>query len=178
MATTQITPDNNAVLAEIFIAAPPDRVFQALTDPAQMPLWWGEKGMYRITECQNDLRPGGKWVSVGVGADGKSFQVDGEYIEIDRPRLLVYTWNPSFAHLHNTMVRVELEPRDVHGLQHRGPHRVGTGTLVKIRHEGFAGDFTQAKSHGEGWTRVLGWMQAFVETGATLDTRSEQTPSC
>ncbi len=25
MATTQITPDNNAVLAEIFIAAPPDR---------------------------------------------------------------------------------------------------------------------------------------------------------
>ncbi len=89
MATTQITPDNNAVLAEIFIAAPPDRVFQALTDPAQMPLWWGEKDMYRITECKNDLRPGGKWVSVGVGADGKSFQVDGEYIEIDRPRLLV-----------------------------------------------------------------------------------------
>ena len=178
MATTQITPDNNAVLAEVFIAAPPDRVFQALTDPAQMPLWWGEKGMYRITECKNDLRPGGKWVSVGVGADGKSFQVDGEYIEIDRPRLLVYTWNPSFAHLHNTTVRVELEPRDVHGLQHRGPQRVGTGTLVKIRHEGFAGDFAQAKSHGEGWTRVLGWMQAFVETGATVDTRSEQTPSC
>jgi uncharacterized protein YndB with AHSA1/START domain len=178
MATTQITPDNNAVLAEIFIAAPPDRVFQALTDPAQMPLWWGEKGMYRITECKNDLRLGGKWVSVGVGADGKSFQVDGEYIEIDPPRLLVYTWNPSFAHLHNTTVRVELEPRDVHGLQHRGPPRVGTGTLVKIRHEGFAGDFAQAKSHGEGWTRVLGWMQAFVETGATVDTRSEKNPGC
>jgi len=175
MATTQITPDNNAVLAEVFIAAPPDRVFQALTDPAQMPLWWGEKGMYRITECKNDLRPGGKWVSVGVGADGKSFQVDGEYIEIDRPRLLVYSWNPSFAHLHNTTVRVELEARDVHGLQHRGPQRVGTGTLVKIRHEGFAGDFAQAKGHGEGWARVLDWMKAFVETGATLDTRSEQT---
>jgi uncharacterized protein YndB with AHSA1/START domain len=153
MATTHITPNNNAVLAEIFIAAPPDRVFQALTDPAQMPLWWGEKGMYRITECKNDLRPGGKWVSAGVGADGKSFQVDGEY----------------------TTVRVELEPRDVHGLQHRGPQRVGTGTLVKIRHEGFAGDSAQAKGHGEGWARVLGWMKAFVETGATLDARSEQT---
>ncbi len=49
MATTQITPDNNVVLAEIFIAAPPDRVFQALTDPAQMSQWWGQKEMYRVT---------------------------------------------------------------------------------------------------------------------------------
>jgi uncharacterized protein YndB with AHSA1/START domain len=172
MATTQITPDNNAVLAEIFIAAPPDRVFQAMTDPAQMPQWWGAKGLYRVTEFKADLRPGGKWASVGVGADGSSFQVDGEYIEIDRPRLLVYSWNPSFSHLHNTTVRIELEPRDVHGLQHAGPQRVGTGTLVKLRHEGFAGDFPQAKSHGEGWTRVLGWMQSFVETGGTVDTRT------
>ena len=37
MATTQITPDNDVVTAEIFIAAPPDRVFQALTDPTQLP---------------------------------------------------------------------------------------------------------------------------------------------
>src|SRR5260370_39396964 len=171
MATTQITPDNNVVLAEIFIAAPPDRVFQALTDPAQMSKWWGEKGLYRVMEHKADLRPGGKWSGTGVSADGKPFTVDGEYIEIDRPRLIVYTWNPSFAHLHETTVRIELEPRDVHGLQHRGPQRVGTGTLVKIRHEGFAGDFEQANGHSEGWARVLVWMQAFVETGATVDTR-------
>src|SRR5713101_5883419 len=44
MATTQITPDKNTVLAEIFIAAPPDRVFQALTDPKQMSQWWGPEG--------------------------------------------------------------------------------------------------------------------------------------
>ena len=170
--SSHITPDNDVVTAEIFIAAPRERVFQALTDPAQVSFWWGAKGLYRITEYKADVRPGGKWVSVGVGADGKSFQVDGEYVEIDRPRLIVYTWNPSFAHLHNTTVRIELEPRDVHGLQHRGPQRVGTGTLVKIRHEGFAGDFAQAKGHSEGWVRVLGWMQSFVETGATVDTRS------
>src|SRR5229473_4158394 len=175
MATTQITPDNNTVLAEIFIAAPPDRVFQALTDPQQMAKWWGQKGMYRVTECKGDLRPGGKWSSAGVSADGKPFSVDGEYLEIDRPRLLVYTWNPSFAHLLKTTVRCELEPQDVHGLQHRGPQRVGTGTLVKIRQDGFAGNVQQAQGHSIGWAKVLGWMQAFVETGATLDTRSEQT---
>ena len=57
-----------------------------------MSQWWGEKGLYRVTENHSDLRPGGKWSS----ADGKPFSVDGEYLEIDRPRLLVYTWNPKF----------------------------------------------------------------------------------
>ena len=56
------------------------------------------------------MRPGGKWSSAGVSADGKPFSVDGEYLEVDRPRLLVYTWNPSFAHKLKTTVRFELEP--------------------------------------------------------------------
>jgi hypothetical protein len=42
---------------------------------------------------------------------------------------------------------------------------------VKIRHDGFAGNVEQAKAHGDGWIRVLGWMQAFVEQGKTVDTR-------
>jgi uncharacterized protein YndB with AHSA1/START domain len=37
MATATITPDQNAVIAEIFIAAPPARVFQAISDPNQLP---------------------------------------------------------------------------------------------------------------------------------------------
>ncbi len=172
MATTQITPDNDVVLAEIFIAAPPDRVFQALTEPKQMAQWWGQKGMYRVTENKADLRPGGKWSSAGVSANGEPFEVDGEYLEIDRPRLLVYTWNPSFAHKLKTTVRCELEPRDVHGLHQAGTHRVGTGTLVKIRQEGFAGNIQQAQSHSQGWMKVLGWMQAYVERGETVDTRN------
>jgi len=74
MATATVTPDQDIVLAEIFIAAPPERVFQAVTDPNQMPKWWGQEGMYRITECKADLRPGGKWSSVGVEAGGKAFR--------------------------------------------------------------------------------------------------------
>jgi len=171
MATSAITPDQNAVVAEIFIAAPPERVFQAITDPHQMPQWWGQQGMYRITEWQADLRPGGKWSSVGMGADGKSFRVDGEYLEVDPPRLLVHTWIASYSGPLKTVVRWELEPREVHGLQHRGPRRVGMGTVVKVRQEGFAGDSQACASHAQGWTRVLGWMQAFVEEGETVDSR-------
>jgi uncharacterized protein YndB with AHSA1/START domain len=171
MATSSVTPDNDAVLAEVFIAAPPERVFQAITDPKQMPLWWGQQGLYRVTEWKADLRPGGKWQSDGVGADGTVFRVEGEYLEIDPPRLLVHTWIASYATTLKTVVRWELESREVHGLQHKGPQKVSTGTFVKIRHEGFAGSPEQAKGHSQGWVRVLGWMQAFVEQGATVDTR-------
>lgn len=177
MATAQISPDANTLEVEIFIAAPPERVFQALTDPKQMAQWWGEKGLYRVTVNEADLRIGGRWSSSGVAADGKPFSVDGEYIEIDRPHLLVYTWNPSFAHTVKTTVRCELVPQNVHGLQPRGPQRVGTGTLVKIRQDGFAGNLQSAQDHSRGWTRVLGWLQAFVETGATIDSRPEASSS-
>src|SRR5467141_5246975 len=171
MATVAITPDQDVVTAEIFIAAPPARVFEAITDPYQMPKWWGQQGMYKITEWKGDLRPGGKWSSVGVGDDGTSFRVDGEYLEVDPPRLLVHTWIASWSCLLKTVVRWELEPRTVHGLQHRGPQKVGTGTVVKIRQEGFANAPEAARGHAQGWTRILGWMQAFVEKGETVDTR-------
>jgi uncharacterized protein YndB with AHSA1/START domain len=176
MATVAITPDQDMIEAEIFVAAPPERVFQALTDPKQMPHWWGQRGMYRITEWKNDLRPGGKWSSVGVGADGTTFRVDGEYLEVDPPRLLVHTWVPSYRETLNTVVRWELEPREVHGLQQRGPHKQGTGTMVKLRHQGFAGNAQAVADHGHGWKRVLGWMQAFLEYNETVDGRPVFVP--
>jgi uncharacterized protein YndB with AHSA1/START domain len=172
MATAVVTPDNDTVLAEVFIAAPPERVFQAITDPKQMPLWWGQQGRYRVTEWKADLRPGGKWQSDGVGVDGTKFRVEGEYLEVDRPRLLIHTWIASYSPSLKTVVRWELESRGVHNLQLSGPQKAGTGTFVKIRHSGFASMPEQAKSHGEGWLRVLGWMQAFVEEGKTIDTRT------
>jgi uncharacterized protein YndB with AHSA1/START domain len=171
MATTAITPNQDAIVGEIFIAAPPTRVFQAITDPNQMPLWWGARGLYRVTEWKADLRVGGKWSSDGVGADGKPFRVEGEYLEIDPPRLLVHTWMYSWGS-QKTVVRWELEPQNVHGLHPSGPRKAGTGTLVKIRHEGFAGDPAGAAGHSDGWKRVLGWLSGFVESGETVDTRA------
>jgi uncharacterized protein YndB with AHSA1/START domain len=170
MATATITPDQDAIVGEVFIAAPPARVFQAITDPKQMPMWWGQKDMYHITEWKADLRVGGKWSSVGVNADGRPFRIDGEYLEVDPPRLLVHTWIASYSGSRKTVVHWELKPHSLHGLHPDGPRKAATGTLVKIRHSGFAGDPEAAKSHGEGWQRVLGWLQAFIEKGETVDT--------
>jgi uncharacterized protein YndB with AHSA1/START domain len=171
MANGAITPDQDVVTCEIFIAAPPARVFEAITDPRQLPQWWGQKEMYRVTNFESDLRVHGKWKSTGVGANGDPFQVSGEYLEVDPPRLLVQTWTSSYASNLKTTVRWELEPHGVHGLHPNGPQRAGTGTLVKIHHSGFAGKAEQAKSHAQGWGRVLVWAQLFVEKGQTVETR-------
>ena len=169
MATATVTPDQNAVIAEIFIAAPPARVFQAISDPAQLPQWWGQKGLYHVTKSTMDVRPGGKWRSDGVGDDGQPFYVEGEYLEVDPPRLLVHTWMGSYSGPMKTTVRWELEPQTLHGLHPSGPKKSGTGTLVRVTQEGFAGNLQFASGHGEGWKRVLGWLEAFVESGEAVD---------
>jgi uncharacterized protein YndB with AHSA1/START domain len=167
MATSTITPDQNAVIAEIFIAAPPARVFQAISDPTQLPRWWGQDGLYHVTKSTMDVRPGGKWRSEGAGADGRTFYVEGEYLEVDPPRRLVHTWVSSYD-TSRTVVRWELEPQTVNSLHPSGPKKSGTGTLVRVTQEGFGTNIESAKNHGEGWKRVLGWLEAFVEgtTGA------------
>lgn len=158
MATATITPDQDAVLAEIHIDAPPERVFQAITDPRQMLQWWGQKGLYRCSSFHTDVRPGGNWRSEGVNENGQSFHVGGEYLEVDPPRLLVYTWIAGWTGDLETTVRWELSESD-------------GGTLVTIRHAGFAARPGAVKEHALGWQRVLGWMQAFVEEGATVNSR-------
>lgn len=81
MATTAINPDQDVITGEIFVAAPPARVFQALTAPKEIPRWWGAAGLYTITQSKADLRVGGKWSSEGLAADGKTVCVEGEYLD-------------------------------------------------------------------------------------------------
>jgi len=171
MATAQLTPDNDTILAEVFIAAPPARVFEAITDPKQLTQWWGQKGVFKVLDSNYDLRPGGKWSYDGVGPNGAPFHMEGEYLEVDPPRLLVQTRRADFVGEFETIVRWELEPREVHGLHGSGTHRVGTGTLVRVRHSGFASHLEQAKSHNTGWSASLNWLKDFIEKGETFEMR-------
>jgi len=115
--------------------------------------------MYHHTDWQADVRPGGPWRSEGVGdADGAPYNVQGEYVEVEPPRLVSYTWVASWAGTEKTLVRWELEAKD-------------GGTLVRLRHSGFA-ESTAAQGHYDGWIRVIGWMQAFAEKGETVENRA------
>jgi uncharacterized protein YndB with AHSA1/START domain len=123
VATSKVTHDSDEIISEIHIAAQPDRVFQALVDPEQVVKWWGQGGVYRCTEFAADLRTGGKWHSAGVGPDGGRFEVTGEYVEVDPPRVLAYTWIASWTGDVKTTVRWELEPTNQGTLGQDPPHR-------------------------------------------------------
>jgi glutathione S-transferase len=163
MATATISLDQDAIQAEVHILAPPEHVFQALTDPRQLLQWWGQKGMYHPTDWEGDVRPGGQWRCDGASdTDGSAYHVSGEYVEVDPPRLVSYTWIASWSGPLKTLVRWDLEG-------------ASGGTLVRLRHSGFAGAAAAVQGHYQGWLRVIVWMQAFVEKGETLETRSAIT---
>jgi uncharacterized protein YndB with AHSA1/START domain len=158
MATSNVSPDADAIISEIQITAPPERVFQALIDPQQVVRWWGQKGIYRCTDFEAELRTGGKWRSTGIGPDGRAFEVHGEILEVDPPRILAYSWVSSWTGEAKTTVRWELEPQS-------------QGTLVSIRHSGFAAHPELAQNY-RGWPRMLGWLQSLLEKGESVDDRA------
>ena len=131
------------------INASPERIFRALTTQEQAE-WWGQ-GPYRTHDYVIDLRPGGRWSCKATSPKGDTSTVGGEYITVDPPRVLEYTWEPSWDNFAVSRVRIELEPR-------------GKGTRLTLVHTGFEGREQMVENHKQGWTMVLGWLSGYVTT--------------
>jgi uncharacterized protein YndB with AHSA1/START domain len=158
MLKARITPDQDTIVAEIEISAPPSRVFQALTDPDQLVRWFSDASC-PVKFWQMDARLGGAYnYATGkssVVVNGVSeFKCHGEITEIDPPRLLVYTWISNW-HLDaekKTTVRWELTP-------------TATGTHVKVTHSGLAQDPAARADYSGGWPGAIEKLKQFAETG-------------
>jgi uncharacterized protein YndB with AHSA1/START domain len=140
------------IIATVEIAAPPERVFKAVASE-EITKWWGSPATYQTTEWTGDVRVGGKWRSQGKSADGSTFAVEGEFLQVEPPHHLVHTWKAPWDGNHVTTVTCRLEAID-------------GGTRVTLRHEGFAGRPESCAGHAEGWERVLGWLKGFVSPAA------------
>ena len=169
MATAAITPDQDTITAEIFIAAPPERVFQAITGPAQMQRWWGRPGCTSSRNGRPICAPAASGRALApepIPSPSASRANTSKWIR------LAGWYKPGWpAGPARPTPSWELEPQSVHGLHPRGPRKAGTGTLVKIRHEGFAAVPQALAGHTEGWKRVMGWLVAYLERGETVDSR-------
>ncbi len=139
---------DDTLTLEVTIRAPAERVFTALTSPEERVRWWGVEGRFRTQHMESDLRPGGHWLMSGSGVGGRPFTIRGVYQEIERPRLLSFTWSASWqADELETLVRLELQEKD--GL-----------TTVRLTHSGLT-ESVRAQ-HG-GWPEVLALLQAHAE---------------
>jgi uncharacterized protein YndB with AHSA1/START domain len=131
-------PETAAVVErEIRIAARPETVFDFLVDPEKMVRWKGRS-------AELDPRPGGVYrVEISDQAIAR-----GEYVEIERPKRVVFTWGwegqetgPHGVAPGSSRVEVELSPD-------------GDGTLVRLRHLDLPED--EREIHGQGWDNYLG----------------------
>jgi uncharacterized protein YndB with AHSA1/START domain len=149
----------DAIIEQIEIQASPETVYEAWTTPEQVVEWWGEEGLYGVKKWTCDVRVGGKWRAEGVKKDGQDFSVEGEYLKVDPPKYLSFTWSkPTWAE-DCGMTTVELEFQ-----------KTAKGTLLKLKHHGFTNQAIR-DDHKQGWPRVLGWLSAYVSKKAPLRAR-------
>ena len=156
MSAEPVLLKEDSVVAEVEIAAPPQRVFQALTSSDQLIGWWISDTCV-IERWNIDPRPGGRWyfktgksTQVINGVD--AFEAHGEILEYSPPRLLVYTWiaNWNDQPSQTTVVSWELSA-------------TAGGTHVRVTHSGLAKMPVARKDYAGGWTGVLGLLRKFLE---------------
>ncbi len=88
--TPSVNHDLDLVLERV-VDVPPALVYRAWTEPALLMPWFCPKP-WRTTECDIDLRPGGRFRTVMVGPDGEQGDAgEGCYLEIVPNARLVWT---------------------------------------------------------------------------------------
>ena len=151
-----IEGQTTSVRLERSYEAPPEAVFDAWTNPEVLRRWWVADPSWRTPLAEVDLRVGGGYrLTMEEPGSGARHTVQGEYLEIRRPELLVYSW------------RWELEEG---GTGHESTVTVrfiadGGRTNVVLEHAGLE-DRGSAERHAAGWTGCLENLQARVMEAA------------
>ena len=92
------------------VRATAEQIFDLWTKPDLMVRWMSPYSGAVDCKASCDLRPGGAF-SLVMSSEESSREVSGTYVEVDRPRKLVFTWIGPLTNNVNTLVTVELHPR-------------------------------------------------------------------
>jgi uncharacterized protein YndB with AHSA1/START domain len=128
--------------------APPERVWQAWTDPQALSRWFGPGPVDCVTRAQLDVRAGGRYDIAFRTPDGEEHRVFGVYEEVSAPRVLSFTWAWQSTPDRVSFVRVELQPD-------------GAGTRMAFRHDRFF-DRAARDNHERGWMATLAKLDALL----------------
>jgi uncharacterized protein YndB with AHSA1/START domain len=92
------------------LPAPRADVFRAMTDELKLARWWGPRG-FTAPSIDLDPRPGGSYVIEMQPPEGETFHLRGEFLQVDAPERLVYTfrWDPPDPDDRETVVTLSLQ---------------------------------------------------------------------
>ena len=138
---------------ECLLDAPRERVFSMLTEPVELVKWWGPRG-FTTPETQLGLAVGGRYRFSMQPPDGELFHLAGEFLEIDPPSRLVYTfrWEEPTPDDRETVVTISLGS-------------LGGATRVALSQSGFATE-ERVALHRSGWTESFEKLREAIESGA------------
>ena len=120
-------------------AADQERVFDAWLDPAKASRFLFATPTGRMIKAEIDPHLGGRFLFV-ERRDGTDVEHHGQYLEIDRPHRLVFSfWLPQYSS-EKTVVELDFAPLDL-------------GCVITLTHEGVYEDFIARTEHG--WTMIL-----------------------
>ena len=137
-----------------FVPAPPDVVWNALTDPAAMAKWWGPEG-FVCPSVDWDPQPGNAFRIAMQPPQGELFHLRGEFREVTAPNRLVFSfvWDPPDPDDRETVAALALE-------------RLGeAGTELEL-HQGWFATEERRALHEEGWADSLNRLAAVLREAA------------
>ncbi|PRX50409.1 ArsR family transcriptional regulator [Prauserella shujinwangii] len=170
LALENTAMNDDAFVYTTYIRTGPERLWQALTDPAFTRRYWGvsfesgwaagspmtwEENGHRITDPEQVV------------------------LESDPPRRLSYTWHtftPEWAEgagvSADLLARLQAEPRSRVTFE---LEPLGDQVKLTVVHDGFGGDSALRGMVGEGWPHLLSGLKTLLETGETLPEPPRET---
>jgi uncharacterized protein YndB with AHSA1/START domain len=142
----------------VYIAAPVERVWNALVDSDVTRQYWGH-------ENRSDWKPGSRWEHVRIGPDNV-VDIAGKVIEIDPPHRLVTSWHAPDGEgdsARTSQVTYEITP-------------MGEESKLVVTHSDLNEPGMRA-GVSQGWPLVLSSLKSFLESGkglAALDRRIKE----
>jgi uncharacterized protein YndB with AHSA1/START domain len=122
------------------VSARAEQIFDLWTQPDLMVRWMSPFPGAVDCKASSDLRPGGAF-SLVMSSGEASREVTGTYVQIERPRKLVFTWMGPLTNNVNTLVTLELNPR-------------GDETDLVLTHERLPTPEMHV-GHTKGWGNIL-----------------------
>jgi uncharacterized protein YndB with AHSA1/START domain len=128
-----------------------EEVFDAWTDPMSLMEFMKPGDVQRV-DVEVDARVGGRFRIDMIGV-GDVHRHTGEYLAIDRPRLLKFTWISKHTDNRPSVVTIELTPRG------------GSRCELVLTHVELAED--KVERHTAGWTKITDMLAARAKARAS-----------
>lgn len=143
------------------IPAARERVFTAWLDADIRRKWWFSNMDGSPAHCEVDPQVGGKYLirQIGCGEDPMpgvpedyAWEMTGEFLEIDKPNRIVFTWNVNHPNEDESDERVTVTFEEADG-----------GTLVTIHHVGMKSQNMRDGTE-KGWTEILDRQMGYFQS--------------